>query len=101
MPRRKEHGGHSQNPFHPFLTKTIERVPQDRLGEFQVTVFHRQAPHSRPQPFSESREFFNSKAVATAMTANQDAHLSGIEFREVRGHGLITCQATLSPALTP
>ena len=75
MPRRKQHRRNGENARHPLLTQRFQPIAQDRAGEFQITVFHRQRRELGPKGFNHLGEFLHGQSVATAMAADQNAEL--------------------------
>ncbi len=73
MPGGKQHRRHRQDVTDPPLPQRLQAITQDRPGEFQIAVLHRQGIEAAPQRLGQAGELLHRQAVAAAVAAHQNA----------------------------
>ena len=69
----EQHRRNRQDVPHPALAQGLQPIPQDRAGELQVAVLHRQGSEALAQGRRQLGELLNRQAVAAAVAAHQHA----------------------------
>src|SRR6185312_2198616 len=79
----KQHAGDGKDMPGPLGAQPVETVVDDRIGEFEVAVFDRNAGKPLLEGASQGGKFVDGAAVAAAMAAEHDTR-AGWQKRQIR-----------------
>ncbi len=92
----EQHAGDREDALRPGLAQLVEALVDHRVGEFEITVFHRHVRQPLTQALGQHGEFADGTGIAAAMAAQHHPGVGGQsqEFRHVsplsRGKGRVT-----------
>ena len=83
----KQHRRNGQNMVHTLGTEGVERIPENRPGEFEIAMGHGHRSQALPELLRQRREFGHRQTIAAAMPTDQNPQSTGGAFDGKRRRG--------------